>query len=474
MWPTQQFLCHALPAADSKDLLRRVAVRDAKYRLHIDLSMCSVIHSVAVSERWRRLEELVFGQCKPLTPRFAQLLTWLSVKFDQPVRELSSSKLQQAIAEHSDPAFLYWDAALWGDSRSPADLFPLLLDLYVPLESQPCHVAEDAPLNHNLLASLIQAAEECEGLILSSAEKDDLLTLQSYGLPIRVEARPNQTLFAYVVGTIELSSSDFDKLGEQDDVHTGMTNSARLSRRVEPDRECHRWSVQQKAPTLIFAPISVEANAARWPTDSFSDAPEWLQLPGSDVISTAAKRRKDSQEADNALQQIAAHPLYGFILQLFLMEALDRELGEETLALALPQNRKLETVEDWAETRVLYGPQEESDQRMGSERDGSLVLGSFDEVLPTIAREVGIKGIATPYKSDQMPWSRAVYLMSTAGIIDGRPHSWRLTITSHILDRLHSGMLMRDVIRGGREFREQMHQVLLELWKEQTVNARKE
>ena len=474
MWPTQQFLRHALPASDSKDLLRRVVLRDARYRLHIDLLMCSVIHAVAVSERWRRLEELMFGRCQRLAPRFAQLLTWLSAKLDEPIRDLSSSKLQQAIAEHSDSAFSDWDLTLWGDSRSAADLFPLLLDLYVPLEGQPCHVGEGTPVNHNLLASLIQAANDGEGLILSSDNSADLQTLQNYGLPIRVETKPNHALFAYLVGTIELVADEIEKMGEQDDVHPGLTNNARSSRRMASTGEYHRWSVQRELSTLVFAPVSFGSDALRWPAESLSDAPEWLQLPGSDVISTAAKRRDVSQAADGALQQIAVHPLYGFALQLFLMEALDRELGEETLALALPQNRKLETAEDWAETKVLYRPREESGGNQNSDRDGFLVLGSFDEVIPKIAREVGIEGIATPYKSEHKPWSRAVYLMSTAGIVDGRPHSWRLTITTFILDRLHSGTLMKDVIRGGRAFRETMHQVLLELWKEETANAREE
>ncbi|MDM4018183.1 hypothetical protein [Roseiconus lacunae] len=473
-WPTQSFLRTALPAADKTDLLRRVVIRDPQYRLHIDLSLCSVIHAVAVAERWQRLEELLFGACQTLAPRFGQLLSWLAVRFDQPVREISTAKIQQAISENAHPSFVKWDVAIWGDSRSPADLFPLLLDLYVPLNQQPFHVSEATDVNHVLLASLIAAANQGEGLSLNSGDADDLQRLQDCGLPIRVERQPNETLYAYIVGRIELVSKTNDTIGELEDVHAGLTNAAKLSDVIQPSTERWSWSVQEWASPGIVAPASLEHDAVRWPQESSADKPEWLQLPGSELISTAARRRKDSPDADVALQQVAAHPLYGFILQMFLMEALDRELGEETLALALPQNRKLESAGDWAETKILYRPRDESNESDDAERDGFLVLGSLDEVIPVIGRMVGIEGIATPYRSDLMPWSRAVYLMSTAGIVDGRPHSWRLTITSFVLDRLHGGRLMKDVIRGGRNFRDQMHIALSELWKEQAKNAKEE
>lgn len=473
MWPTQTFLARALPASDINDLIRRVAIRDMKYRFHVDLSMCSVIHAVAISERWMRLEELLLGPCKSIAPRLMQILSWIALKSNLQIRQIPASTFQQAIEDNADPVFRTWDAKLWGESRGPADLFPLLLDLYIPLGDQPFHVAANDSVNRSLLRSLIDAAtQHGEGLALSSSEFEDLQFLQNSGLPIRVERQPNQSLHAYVVGSIEMVAGELDRIGEPQDLTSGTTATARASSVIDFQERCLDWSVQN--PTDTLAPISVDHDALRWPAESLRDAPDWLLLPGSDLVSMAAKRRKDSQDADTALHHISRHPLYGFILQLFLMEALDRELGEETLALALPQNRKLETPLDWAETKVLYRPREESQKGQVADRDGFLVLGSLDEVIPVIGREVGIKGIATPYKSDVLPWSRAVYLMSTAGIVDGRPHSWRLTITSFILDRLHSGTLMKDVIRGGRDFRDRMHGVLSELWKEQTTHSSEE
>lgn len=473
MYPTQPFLQHALPARDLNDLVRRVAVRDPLYRLHVDLCLCSVIHSVAISERWNRMEELLFGPCRPIAPRLVQLLTWFSRKFKLAVRKLPSSNIQQVV-EDGDDTFPGWDRKLWGDSRSPADLFPLLLDLYVPLGDQPWHVSADVELDHALLASLIGAARDGEGLALSTDNTDDLDAMQRLGLPVRVDARANDTIQAFAVGAIELVGAGSDRIGEPVDIPFGLSGNAKQSRVVPPPLAQTRWSVHESSRVPVIAPISIDHEAGRWPVKTDSESPEWLRLPGSELISTAAKRRQDSQDADEALEAVASHPLYGFLLQLLLLEALDRELGEETLALALPQNRKLETADDWSETTVLYRPREESKHSDRAEGDGFLVIGSIDDIVPKIAHEVGILGVATPYETDQRPWSRAIYLMSTAGIVDGRPHSWRLTITTFILDRLHSGTLMKDVIRGGRDIRDRIHHVLLTLWKEQTTVSTEE
>lgn len=466
MWPTPSFIERALPANDTSDLLRRAAIRDPQYRLHVDLLMCSVIHAVAGSERWQRLEDLLFGQCLPIAPRLLQLMSWISAATGEHIRTIHSTRIRETIQANADPVFGKWDDRLWGESRAAADLFPLLLDLYVPLNGQPIYVMPTLTLNYELLASLISAAWEAESLIFSADQLDDVKALQSHGLPLRCGLHYDRRVHVALIGAVELEYQPKGSRGELRDAHRVVTNSARMSQMISQQSVCPKWSAAENIE--LFAPTSIGTEESRWPNQTLPDAPPWHQLPGSDVISTAAKRRKDSQDADAALLEIAKHPLYGFLLQLFLLEALDRELGEETLALALPQNRKLESVDDWADTSVLYRPRDESRSGELAGSDRFLVLGSLDDVIPIVGRELGIKGIATPYRSTDMPWSRAVYLMSTAGIVDGRPQNWRLTITTFILDRLHSGTLMKDVIRGGRRFRDQMHMVLSELWKQKT------
>ena len=475
IWPTQYFLRDALPAQDQTDLVRRIVIRDPQYRLHVDLCLCSVIHSVALAERWTRLEDLIFGVCKPAMPRVAQLSQWWSRTRLMSIRDLPGHEWEVATRGIADPAFKGWDQFVWGENRGPADLFPLLQDLYLPLLVSPCFVGSDSPANKTLICNLIAAAKDDEALRLPIACLKELVQLQAYGLPVRITDLSNETsVTANLVGCVQIVSDREDRLGERSNASELIPSSARRSCILEKPSEPLRWSVVTAATSGVLAIVSIDLDAVRWPNDSVASAPRWLPLPGAEVLASAAKRRVDSPNADISLLHLANHPLYGFLLQLFLLEALDRELGEETLALGLPQNRRLETVNDWAETKVLYRPREIKEQTAGEEASGFLVLGTLDQVLPQLAHESGILGIATPYVTDVPPWSRAIYLLSTAGVIDGRPDRWILTITPFVLDRLHSGTLMKEVIRGGREIRKQMHDVLITLWKEQVINAKKE
>jgi hypothetical protein len=58
--------------------------------------------------------------------------------------------------------------------------------------------------------------------------------------------------------------------------------------------------------------------------------------------------------------------------------------------------------------------------------------------------------------------------------VDGRPDRWILTIAGFILDRLHGGSLMNEVIRGQRQARDRAHRVLITLWEEVSSASRKE
>jgi hypothetical protein len=200
---------------------------------------------------------------------------------------------------------------------------------------------------------------------------------------------------------------------------------------------------------------------------SCADAPHWMPLPGTDQLASAGKRRSELGAVDQALRELAEHPLYGLVLQLLLLEALDRELGEETVILAPPLNRRIESFAQWAETLVLYRPHEDTTDNPAQPAKGFHVLGRFDEVFAQIAREVGIVKVASPLEEDAAtPWSKALALMSTADLVIGKHDRW--TITTQILDRLHSGALMKDIIRQGRTLREKMHSVFLALWQEKS------
>jgi len=480
MWPTQHFLRDALPAKDSADLTRRALVRDPLYRLHIDLCLLSVIHAVAIAERWKRLEEVLFNACAPAAPRLMQLLDWQMTKMGKSARGLAPEILHR-ITEGGDgvhaESFAEWDQQLWGKCRGFADLFPLLLDLYIPLTSQPVHISfgegKIESLGRSRLTPLVLAARDGEGLTFSASERPHLTCLQDLGLPLRTTLLKEGRILAYLVGPVAYESDGVEPDGELSDVPLSVPMTAKGSYLVSnAEHKLTNWSFNDMSPRL--ASISIPCEMSRWPVESSEYSPEWLQLPGSEILATAGRRRGDSSEADKALSQVAVHPLYGFLLQLLLLEALDRELGEETLALALPQNRKLEGLDDWAETKVLYRLREHEEESVERQSGGFLVLGAVDDIVGRIAHEVGIVGVAEPYRTAAGPWSRALALMNTAGLVDGRPDGWVLTITNYILDRLHGGALMKEVIREGRTIRAKMHGVLTTLWQERAKFRAKE
>ena len=154
---------------------------------------------------------------------------------------------------------------------------------------------------------------------------------------------------------------------------------------------------------------------------------------------------------------LADHPLFGFWLQILLLEALDRELGEETLLFAPPPHAIVGDVE--AATRVYYRPRSEPNRQL----QALLELGALDDVMSRVANGVGVRPVAV--LGDRAgPWAMSLALLATVGITQIRHGRW--TLSTHALDRLHGGGLMTGVIRRGRAFRQRLHVALEDLWRE--------
>lgn len=473
MWPTYAFLADTIPAQDGLDLVRRVAVRDPLYRLHLDLSLIFVIHAVAVTERWRRLDEILFGTCRVVAPRLMQLLEWQMARTGRAARDLTDADWRVAhesvVSDHG-VTFAEWDNQLWGECRGPAELFPLLSSLYLPLCCLPIHVVgEDSAdeAREYCLAGLVKAAAEGEGVELSRDRMDAIRELQERGVPVRVWSENSSTFVASLVAPVTFQSSVALSPADFSPAPASVPAAVR--------RSCALRHNHVRMPTTLSAlsqgtgvivSSSLPYDCARWPATPPVDAPKWLPLPGADELAVAGNRRTELQ-ADHALHDLAEHPLYGLVLQLLLLEALDRELGEETVVCAPPLNRKIDSFALWAETVVLYRPREEASENLTQPAIGFYVLGTFDEVFARIAHELGIVKVSSPLKEgSKTPWSKALALMSTADLVIGKHDRW--TITTEILDRLHSGSLMKDIIRNGRTLREKMHSILLSLWQERS------
>jgi hypothetical protein len=157
----------------------------------------------------------------------------------------------------------------------------------------------------------------------------------------------------------------------------------------------------------------------------------------------------------------------GFWFQLLLLEALDRELGDETLILAPPVDRRVSDIE--AATLVLYRPRKQQDSSSENNRRVA-TLGLLDEVLTRLSRELGLHPLPLVINTSAGIWSFSLRMLRNAQLVKDRYDRW--VLHPDALDRLHGGGLMKDVIRRGKHFRDQrLHGVLKTLWAQQTADA---
>lgn len=472
--PTNLWLSHAVPSVNHRDLLRKTALCDHLYRQYLDVTIASILHMIAKTERWGRFEELIFGQFRSFTPRFVQLLTGLSQLLDKDSKQVIDndwlSVVSDEMLQHKD-TFNQWNACLWGTAETPSALFPLLGDLYIPLLDVPIHFScmqsnvDDT--QKRLLCSLIRSSQHSEGIIVEDNEKDCLISMLKNGLPVRVWPS-GQQLKAGIIGnvTVTVPASSDMKTTEPTQLPVTMPTvkaAIRESGSDCQDTSTDLWSIRDKCSnTYVYYALDLRSN--KWPDDFPPEIPEKYAVPPLNLLRDAGKSRSVSPHVDTALQWLGDHPLYGFLLQLFLLEALDRELGDETLVLVPGASRDENNWCDEATTRLVYKPRT---QGTGSTEIHfpSYDLGMIDAVMTPLSRSFGIDRIVHPYALEGCgTWSTAFQLFRQADIISDRYNRWSLA--EHILDRLYGGGLMTSVIRKGKEVRETLHIILKEIWDE--------
>jgi hypothetical protein len=484
--PTAAWLESALPAMGPVDLLRRTAVRDLRYRLHVDAMIASVLHAIGVSRLWKRLEQLLLGRFKPFAPRFVQLLEWQERRTGKPVHQLGERAWQQAdviFTEGVSGSFFDWDEMLWGAKGNPNTLFPLLGDLYIPVMDQPIHIdpneVEMADSTCALLEGLVEAAKQGEGLLLSGDVLESARVIQDLGLPLRILPLGDVSgqAVAGLIGRVSIPQIGRVPKGtfSQTPFSGGMPEPASKSLSSNSGQDgplaaLDLWGIIDKGHR-IHAFMCVDDGPTGWPETQNPDSPPWATLPGRDILGQIGRPRSLSPAADEALLTLGNHPLYGFLIQVLLLEALDRELGEETLMLAPPIDRKVDDLE--ASTRVFYRRRLHQGSSISTVKPSSYQIGALDEVLTSLAQSAGISGIAYAYKlKTGDPWTRSFKLLRSALIISARHDRW--TLAGHVLDRLHGGGLMTNIIRRGHPLREQFHRHLEEWWEQRDQETRRQ
>ncbi|OJH38240.1 hypothetical protein [Cystobacter ferrugineus] len=470
--PSIVWLEAVAPARDRLDVLRRTAIRDPGYRAHLDLSLASVLSTIGSAERWKRFEELIQGPLLPFAPRFVQLLEWLERWRGQRCRMFDASVWQDAeelVAGGDGKTFAAWDQKLWGAGGNTATLFPLLQDQYVPLLEHPVHFSLDAlqldQKAETLLRSLVEAARRGEGVGTTVSQQGTIDVLLRAGVPLRLYAVGAQVTAA-LVGAVSISAKTEPDLELQGSRSFAFALPEHALRSCAWDSAQHAkatarfWEWAESSGQDAVGFLSVDDQLRTWP-EQRAEAPPWGQLPVAASLRGMARARRESPEVDEALLALANHLLFGFVLQLLLVEALDRELGEETLVLAPPTDRRVDDIE--GATHVFYRPRGVTSAEGASLRQDSYDLGTLDSVFGELAKSVGIRSIAYAYRgTDLGPWSRALRIMRSAELVVGLYDRW--SIAPHVLDRLHGGGMMTTVIRRGRQFRERLHSELHLMW----------
>lgn len=482
------WIVDCLPSRHKEDLLRNTVIRDPLYRFHLDMRVSSVLHAIAKAERWDRLEGLLVNSFNTFTPRFTQLLNWLVYFTKTEIHDLHEShwnEAQQHICGDNSSIFYEWDEEVWGISgRQVSVSFPLLEELYLPLCKKPVFVNQlwhgfDEKASY-LLHAVINASKRKEGVLVSTNSLQEYETLMRVGLPIKLQPLPNSS-DQFCVGLIGAIRTDIG-LFEYDDAFSEVramwaipeevlvsSSGPSFNSKLDDEGLFEQWGEQ--AERVAF--IDIDNDLSIWPNKEderynfkVSNIPQSSLMPTQDILDLVSKPRSQSLKVDQALMMIGNHVYFGFLLQLFLLEALDRELGEDNLILALPSSSTPDDIE--LETQVFYKPKI-TDRNQGKQPSPwSFSLGKFDEVISRLAKTtLSIDTVVYPYQMRWGPWSRGLHLFRTADIVVGFAGSYdQWTLSSHVLDRLHGGGLMSGILRRGMKIRDMMHEELTKMWDE--------
>jgi hypothetical protein len=472
----RDWLRHVLPAVGRLDLLRRTAIRDPLYRFHLDTIVAEVVGLIGKSARWHRLDELLFGPLLQFSPRLVQLLEISGVHGADDIADLwRSFRMDRELSEQS--TFAEWDRQLWSDTPGgPAALFPLIVELYIPLGGNPVNVHAAlhslSERSASLLAAVIQCAQEGECYLLASELEPELNTFYNLGLPIRCwnpeSSSADRRVRVGLVSPVRLLWGGKPCTPcEGTTVIPTVTKELTQSKLQDPtDVACYPpsadfWSCRNSTSRVVaFAGFPLEKG---WPGES-EEVPLAVLVPPARAFDGIALSRRRSPDVDGALQNLARHLLYGPLLQVLLLEALDRELGQETLAFLHfgTSDEKRGT-----EVRVFYRPAHEFSNP--EERGGlsAYELGDFEYVMESLAQVVGIEGAGVLFATRQSRfWTSALLALVQIGVVSTDSANRRWSISLEALDRLHGGELMSRVIRNGQRTRDAFRLCLNRIWGE--------
>jgi hypothetical protein len=391
--------------------------------------VAAVCADIGRSARWSRLDGLLAGPLSDLAPRLASLVAAGTPTASQ------------------EPIWVDLDQHCWGHAGTAEALFPLVVARMPALCDTPVFMRSEEPL----LSALARAAATGEGLRVDTAQATELDALVQEGAPVwvrRIAADQFEACLT-LAARVEQAGSVVGAASNAP-FSLGVAQLARRSAVVASTAAVAGSFWRAADGSLSAAAYLDVAPSTRWPEESAIGIPDAPSL--RELVAARRSGSSSADAADEALRRLADHTLYGFWLQVLLLEALDRELGEPSLFLAH------DPTSEPAAPRVYYRPRLAA---RGAVLAPMLLLGSVDAVLPRLASALHIHAVGL-IGEGHGPWSRALELLAQVGLV--LPTGDRWTITPDVLDRLHGGGLMTAVLRRGRDLREHLHAVLDGLW----------
>lgn len=435
---TEHWITSGLSAHSPRELVRRVAFRDPAYRLHLDFILVRVLSRMARDGRTAKIGEYLTTKLSHLAMRLA----WLFSLVPDPRSDVYWSDLEN---KWLDPAlqvrFKAWDAELFGDILGGAEqLFPLLLDIYGPSGDLPVHLsAAGLRLDARhlaVLAALIHAAGDREAIAIND---EDFVVAQElaaqFHLPVRVWGKTAETrACAVLVASVHLSATiPVETHRPQVPAPISLPDTLRSSAQLGDD-------VAAAGSSLRAAALGGLRTGA---------------FPGADPHSAGLAERLRFGPAATKAQfgWTFDHPLFGLILQFFLIEAFGRELQDDCInVLYIGSSENPESVD------VYFRPE--------SREKRFVRLGQFEDIMVALSDELNIFTVPLPIVSGgTTPWTGALLLL-----LQGRqllPRAGEYTISGELFDILHSRDFMKDVLREGNPIRDRIVAILKRLYARQ-------
>ena len=478
LFADRHWLRHVLPAADKIDLIRRTAIRDPLYHFHLDTMLAEVLEAIGRGARWQRLEGLLFGSLMGFSSRFVQLLELAKESLPYAQSGLDWVSLHHNFEGDNAGVFAEWDKHLWADvPGGPAALFPVLAELYVPFFTSPVNVhAELHALQCQptaILASVVECAKNGESHLVDLELQPQLKLLYKLGLPIRCwqpeSTSPDRRLRVGLIAPVRLLSAENPPKSLEGTVVVPLDRSSLKQCLAQNpiDDTCYcrvrEFLSKQESSAQRFAFPGLSFSEG-WPERSVP-APPGAQLPSATDLRGMALSKKRSPGVDTALQMLADQVVYGLLLQILLLEALDRELGQDSLLLAAP--RAEVDGGQVIHAKIFYRPT----QGIGPQGEKMLPpayeLGDLECVMDQVSRTLGIEAAGFTYVGQGLGfWTSAILALKQIGILALADSRDRYSLTLEVLDRLHSGELMSRVIRKGQQVRDSIRACLNGMWGE--------